>query len=338
MTTPLSEIVTTGGVALTGATGFLGRRFVARLASQGAPGVACLVRDPAKASFEGPDGFVRVVAGDLDDAEALRDLVSQCRTVIHLAALTRAKTRDEMMRVNRDGTRRVAEAFLSAAPDDARFVHVSSLAAFGPAPGDRAIDEDSPPRPITWYGESKLASEAVTHRLLGDRAVILRPPAVYGPGERDIFTLFRMVRRRLAPIVGFGRKRLSLVFADDFVDVALRIAHLAGAAGAGWFVTGREDVTASGLVQAIERALGTRALKPRVPHALVYLLGAAGSCSAHLRKRPPLLTLQRYRDLAASSWTCDGSRLAAATGLGCPTGLEEGLARTVAWYRAAGWI
>ncbi|HGY92581.1 MAG TPA: NAD-dependent epimerase/dehydratase family protein [Planctomycetes bacterium] len=326
-------------VLVTGASGFIGRRLAAALAREGPAEVRLLLRRTSRREGLEGDPF-RVVEGDLRSQASLEAAADGVDYVFHLAGLTRAKGLEEFLRVNAEGTELLARAVAAKAPGLRRFVHMSSLAAVGPARNGEPLTEEAPCEPVTWYGRSKLESEGALLRGLGDRPwTILRPPAVYGPGERDLFQFFKMVRGRVAPLLGFRRTRLSFVYGDDLVDAALRAAVAPATMGRRYFVCHPEIVTDLDFVHAVEGALSRRAWKPRLPLALGWALGAFSSFfMTPICKRPPLFTLQRMIDIAQPAWTCDGSALAADLGPICPTDIVRGTALAAAWYRKEGWL
>ncbi len=324
---------------ITGASGFIGRRLALALAREGPMEVRLLLRKTSRREGLEEAPF-RVIEGDLRSPASLEAAAEGVDYVFHLAGLTRAKGLEEFLRVNAEGTELLARAVAARAPGLRRFVHMSSLAAVGPARDGEPLTEEAPPEPVTWYGRSKLESEVALLRGLGDRPwTILRPPAVYGPGERDLFQFFKMVRGRVAPLLGFRRTRLSLVYGDDLVDVVLRAAVAPTTVGRRYFVCHPEIVTDLDFVRAVEGALARRAWKPRLPLALGWTLGAFSSFFVSpLCKRPPLFTLQRMLDIAQPAWICDGSALAADLGPICPTDIVHGTALAASWYREEGWL
>ncbi len=179
---------------VTGANGFVGSHLVERLLREGLE-VVCLVRPTSDRKWiEGLSAQVR--AEDPGDVEALARAVAGADFVFHVAGLTRGLTDEEYLAVNAEGTRRIIEAVARSGAAIRRFVYVSSLAAVGPNPTDRPLDETSEPRPQDSYGRSKLAGERIVLEAGGRMPVtIIRPPAVYGPRDSNFLPLFRMARQ-----------------------------------------------------------------------------------------------------------------------------------------------
>ncbi|HEX5635058.1 MAG TPA: NAD-dependent epimerase/dehydratase family protein, partial [Gemmatimonadales bacterium] len=259
---------------VTGATGFVGSHLLDTMLAAGDE-VTALVRSPARAAGLAERG-VRLVQGDLHDARALAQAAEGADAVYHVAALVGAVDEAEFLRANRDGTRHVVQAVKDASPG-ARLVLVSSLAAAGPAERGAPRPVDEPEQPVTMYGRSKLASERVV-RESGLDWVIARPPAVYGPRDRDNFlTLFRIARFGICPVFGDGTQELSLVYAPDLAE-ALRLAGVTpGIGGRAYFVNHPEIVTSGDVVRQIGRVTGREVRLVPVPRALAEVaLGVAG--------------------------------------------------------------
>ncbi|HSD30556.1 MAG TPA: NAD(P)-dependent oxidoreductase, partial [Gemmatimonadales bacterium] len=160
---------------VTGATGFVGAHLVDALQRRGDT-VVCLVRNAAKARGLGWTG-VRLLEGDLDMPDALREGCAGAEVVYHVAGRISARNPEEFLSVNRDGTARVLEAAGLQPPR--RLVYVSSLAVGGPTVPGQPIDETRAPAPVTAYGQSKLAAEELV-RASAVPWTIVRPPVVYG--------------------------------------------------------------------------------------------------------------------------------------------------------------
>ena len=181
---------------VTGATGFVGSHLAEALRRRGDE-VTALVRSPAKAAALGPLG-VRVLPGGLDDPDSLARAAEGQDVVFHVAGLVAARDEAEFLRVNRDGTAGLVAA--AARARVGRFVYVSSMAAGGPADRGRPLTGTEPPNPVTAYGRSKLAGETAVKA--GSLPwVIMRPPTVYGPRDREVLKVFRMARWGVAPVL-----------------------------------------------------------------------------------------------------------------------------------------
>ena len=327
---------------VTGGTGFVGSHLVGELLSRGTS-VRALVRSDPKwlGRIEAPPGLaLEHVQGGLEDADALRSGLEGADVVVHVAGLTRARDQETLDRANVAGTRAVLEAARDAGTP--RVVVTSSLEALGPnvLEDGRPVPatEADPLRPISMYGVSKARMEDAIRRDFADlEATVVRPPAVYGPREADLFEMVRGASRGLFPVVGDATApRLSLVYVADLVRGMADLAASPRARGETFFV-GSPGYSWSEVRAALEAALGRRTLKVPVPGPLILAAGAvAERVGARLGRLPPLT--HDKAEAARHAWVCDSSKAREAVGYGLEVGLAEGWARAVAWYRAEGWL
>jgi dihydroflavonol-4-reductase len=320
-------------VAVTGATGFVGSHLVAALCRAGAQ-VSCLVRAPARMA-DLRDAGCTVVEGDLHSPGALARLVEHAEVVYHVAGCLAARDEDAYLRVNRDGTASVVEAARQAPLR--RFVYVSSLSVSGPAARGTPLADTDDAAPVTPYGRSKQAGEEVV-RSSGLPFTILRPPAVYGPADRQFLRLFRLARTGVLPLLGDGQQELSLVFVHDLAEGAIAAAQSPVCAQGTYHVTHPEVVTQRTLVQAVAAAMGVRVRALPLSHGLVRQILRASGAWARLTRRPSLLSPDKAAEFLAPAWTCSavGLRRDAQWTAGIP--LSEGIGETALWYRSAGWL
>lgn len=317
---------------ITGATGFVGSHLVETLAARGGQARA-LVRESSDTSLLQRHGFETVVGG-LSDEASLRRAVAGADTVLHLAAATRALDADTFHRVNAEGTERLLAA-MAAESGDARLVYLSSMAAVGPARDGAPVHPNDEPRPLTAYGRSKLAGERVV-RERWPNAAILRPPAVYGPGDRDLLTFFRLARFRILPVAGPPDREVQLVHAGDLAAGVVAAADARDAAGV-YHIAEPRSYRWAAVLDLMADAVGRTGVKVRVPSAVVKGAAAVSQGMARLTRRPVIFDRDKARELLAE-WTCETATARQELGYEAATPLAEGLRETAAWYRTYGWL
>lgn len=308
---------------VTGATGFLGGRLVAKLRDRG-DGVVALVRDPSRAA--GLDA--ELVRGDLSDRGRLAEQMRGCDAVFHLAAVYRvgvpASERPAMHEANVRGTENVLDASVDAGVT--RIVYVSTINAFGNTHG-RFVDESAgrvDPRYVSVYDETKhLAHEAALERIArGVPVIVVQPGAIYGPGDHsELGAQLDRARRGRLPFLALAGVGVNAVHVDDVADGIL-LAHDRGRPGES-YVLGGEITTLRGLVTTISRLAGRRPPRLEVPAALVKLAVPLGPLVGRAMGTGPNL---RELIAAADGVTYWASDEKARRELGyAPRSAEEGL-------------
>jgi len=336
------RIIMGGVILVTGSTGFIGSRMVEALVKQGVR-VRVLVRPesiPSPPSSR-PAGVEECRAG-YRDPEALGRAVVGVSAIIHLAGVTRAVDEVGFFDGNVLPVENLFEAVRNHNPGLERFLLVSSLAAAGPAlsshPGVRESDQ---PNPVSAYGRSKLLGEEAALR--HGRYVpvtIIRPPAVYGPGDRDILEVFRMMKKGYLVSAGSAkRQRFSMIHVDDLIDGILLALHSEAAAGGTYFLTAPRPYGWDEVIEAARPVLGFgRLLRISLPDPLVFGLGTVLGAAAGITGRPALINKDKASELVQDYWVCCPEKAERELGFVARTTLAEGVVTTLQWYQRKGWL
>ncbi len=320
---------------LTGATGFVGSHVIEAFVETGVP-VRALVRRTSDTRRLERAG-VALVEGALTDPASLRRATEDVAAVVHLAALTRARTEAEYHHVNADGTAVLARTMAETASAPRRFVYLSSLAAVGPAIDGRPVGPDDTPRPLTAYGRSKLAGEVALADVTELESVVLRAPAVYGPRDRDLYRFFKLAARGVLPLPAGAQRRLQLIHVRDLADALVRAAMTPDASG----VLHVAEPTAypwETVAAMIADAVGTRARILRVPAGVIAAAAAVSEGVARLVGQATIFNRDKARELLAPGWLCETDRAREILGFSAATPLADGLRQTARWYRDEGWL
>jgi nucleoside-diphosphate-sugar epimerase len=325
-------------VLLTGASGLVGSHVLDHLLQKGVAPRLLLRANSSTRFLEQSLARAEVCRGAVDDPACLAVALQGITHVIHCAGATKALNREGYFQVNYAGTVNLLEAVRRHAPGLQRFVHISSLAASGPATATRPAREADAPCPLTDYGASKLAGEQAVRERCAAPYVIIRPPGVYGPRDGEFLKLFKAIGSHLLPRFGFGRQELSLVYAPDLAAAIVHCLEHPGAVGQTFNVAHPEVVSVRQLGDDAARLLNTWALPLALPNAALWPVCALQELVCRITRRPNVVNLQKYRELAAPGWVCEVSRLRERTGFAAPTGLGQGLAATLAWYRENQWL
>ncbi|MCD6008197.1 NAD-dependent epimerase/dehydratase family protein [Halomonas sp. IOP_31] len=329
-------------VALTGATGFIGRRLLARLVSDGVQVRALTRRLPAE-----PEGsHVRWVSGSLDDTAALEQLVDGAEAVIHCAGAVRGADDATFRRINVEGSRRLFEA--AQRQGCARLLLMSSLAARHPELSWYAASKRQ--AELSWYAASKRQAEfswyAASKRQAEQRGVassarpavtVFRPTAVYGPGDRELRPLFEMLMRGWLPMTGPHEARLSFLHVDDLVAAVIAwLRHSPADAPAEGGPFELHDGYPGGYtwphIAAIGAAVrGAPVRRLPIPAGILHGMAQANLLLARALHRSPMLTPGKFRELRHLDWTCHNDAFTRATGWVPQTTLEQALGDRRQW-------
>jgi nucleoside-diphosphate-sugar epimerase len=303
-------------IALTGATGFVGQSLLPRLIASGHE-VRALTRRPQK-----DDDRVTWVNGDLMDPPSLRTLTHGCDLVIHLAGVIKGLTKNDFFVGNVEGTGYLALA--TAQEKVKRFLHISSISARDPDLSD--------------YCGSKYQAEGLIMNS-GLAWSILRPCAVYGPGDRETLTFFKAAKGAMIPVPGLAR-RVSVIHVDDLVEAILAAVKYQSVNGQ---VLDLHDGTQGGysmetLATSIARAVGSTAKPAAMPRFLVNLVANGAFFVGKLRNRAPMLTPGKVRELFDADLVVRDETFTRLTGWTATIKLDDGLRQTAEWYRQQNWL
>jgi nucleoside-diphosphate-sugar epimerase len=302
-------------IALTGATGFIGKTLAHRLASTGWQ-IRALVR-PSSQGLLQVEIAIEWIKGDLDDPDSLRRLVNGADAIVHCAGAVRGASQVYFNRVNVDGVARLVQA-ATQQHQLPRFLLMSSLAAREPH--------------VSPYASSKRQGEEALVGGSGEMDwTAFRPPAVYGPGDKELLPLFRWIGRGIAPILGGVNAKFSLLYVEDLAEAVVK-----------WLDSGKgkrqclelHDGRPGGytwgeVIETVARLYRKKPFRLRVPKAILRFLARLNLTTAQLLGYAPMLTPGKVRELTHHNWVCDNDAVSHEIGWFPRISLEEGLMRTL---------
>ncbi len=300
-------------IALTGATGFLGGHTLRGLLEKGYK-VKALTRRP---QADTPN--VEWVDGALGDARSLNQLVDGCDILLHLAGLTKALSRDIFIDVNVGGSKNLFKAAQQAGVS--HVIHVSSLAAREPR--------------LSHYGASKAGTELLlTARKWPFSWTIVRPPAIYGPGDKEILKLLKTTRFGVLPAPGGTGNRFSMIHATDLANALVTLCDKSNRQAIVEIDDGKNSgYTVKDVANALPAA-GKRSVRTiPIPLPVLGSIGAVNGAIANILNRPAMLTLSTARYLCHPDWTVKEPRRFKHAGWSPQFDLKAGLQDTIDWYR-----
>ena len=322
---------------VTGSNGFVGSHLVEALLSRGYE-VTCLIRKTSNLRWlQGLN--IEFVYGELIAKDSLKNAVSGKDFVFHLGGLTKAKTKEDYYTANHLGTKNLVEAVDESNPGIQRMVYVSTQAVVGPGNDMTPLDEDAPCNPITDYGKSKLLGEEAVLSYKDKLPVtVVRPPAIYGPRDTEIFLFFKYIQNHIKPLFGFKENYLSLVYVKDLVEGICLAAESKKAVGQIYFTANEHPSSFSQAEEAIQKALDVKAMTVRIPVPLFVFFGFVSQLLSNLKGEAASFNPQKAREISARFWICDVSKAKRELGFETKYSLEQGAIETVRWYKQNGWL
>jgi nucleoside-diphosphate-sugar epimerase len=315
---------------VTGATGLIGSHLTAALVKQGFE-VSCLARKSS--SLDYLDGLnVKIIYGDCTDPDSLSG-IEEVDYVFHAAGLTKAIDLGELYRVNEKGVENLIRAVRKTSPGLKRFVYLSSLAAAGPSLDGKPLKEDAEPAPVSEYGKSKLGGE--NHVLAQGSSfpyTIIRPPAVYGPRDKDLLLVFKMVNMGLA--LSWGKAWYSFVYVEDLVNGIILSALKDEGAGEIFYISDGAIYSSDDIIDSVAEVLGRSPLKLPAPRFLLPLLGAIGE----RLKGCSIMNADKVREIRQTYWICDTGKAVGMLGFFPKIMIKEGAKWTAEWYKIHKWL
>jgi nucleoside-diphosphate-sugar epimerase len=322
---------------VTGGTGFIGSHLTEALIRKGVQ-VRCLLRKAGHVKWlEGLP--IEFVPGDCIDKTSLEEAVRGVDCVFHLAGATKAIKKETYFDVNGFGTENLIHACLENNSRLQKFIYVSSQAAAGPSTNGSDKKESDPCEPISLYGRSKrMGEESVLAHAHELPALILRPSAVYGPRDRDIFALFKCLSRRIKPGLTGRHQRLSLCYVQDIVQGILLAVETHVKSGEVFFLSDGNAYRMEEIGDILAHTMGITALQIRVPGRMVVGIACFAEYLSKLFGRPSLLNRDKAEEIVQKEWVCDITKARALLGFEPRVPLTEGARLTFEWYKKENWL
>jgi UDP-glucose 4-epimerase len=327
----------TENVLITGASGFLGYHLMLAAIEKGL-NVFAAVRKNSNIDHlkELP---VQLLFLNYEDEEEMARQLSENNIdyIIHAAGVTKAIRQEWYNHVNADYTLNLAKAAEKPGRNLKKMIFISSLAAVGPLPDNiNVITEETIPNPVTAYGRSKLLAEK-NLAALALPTTILRPTAIYGPRDKDIFIMIKTVNKGLDPYIGNFLQQLSFVHAKDVAEVAVNSLFLKNASGI-FNISDGNSYDRYRLSDITRILLKKKALRVHLPVALVKSLAFFLETTNGWVNKPSVINREKLNELAAVNWSCDISKAKNELGFAPKFDLQTGLEDSITWYTKNKWL
>jgi dihydroflavonol-4-reductase len=322
---------------VTGANGFVGSHLVDLLLENNYS-VRCITRKSSNLKWL-KDKDVQIFDSGLLDKDGLRKAFLGADYIYHVAGVVKSKKPEGYFQGNVDTTRVLLETAVEFKDSIKKFLIVSSQTAAGPSYNGKVITEDDPCNPITTYGRSKLAEEELAKSFMNLLPItICRAPAVFGDRDTEIFIFFQTFSKGLMTTIGFDKKLISLIYVKDLVKGFMLAAESDKSAGQTYFISSEKYYTWDEVGSVTSRVLDKRPFKVKVPHTIVYVIAAIAQFISMFSTKPATLNLEKARDLTRAAWICDTGKAIRELNYHQSFSLEEGIKRTIEWYKSQNWL
>lgn len=328
-------------ILVTGATGFVGSHLVEAIRELGWEVHAAVRKSSDTASIrEYVNEFVNLNQSDFEEVHALL-AKEQYDYIIHAAALTKAKTSEELLQVNVKNTANILKAAFSLPQPPKRVVFVSSLAAIGPVPYEleNGISEDDNYHPVTAYGRSKRDAELMIKENFADKPIsVFRPTAVYGPREKDLFILFDTLNKGFDPYIGRKPQKLSFVYVKDLVQVLLQGCVVAQKGLQFYNISDGHAYSRFAMAEIFKATFSKKPFRLFIPLPIVAVVAKISELIYRRSKNTPTIYPERLGELTASNWSCSIDKAVKNLDYVPKYDLKRGLTESLFWYKENNWL
>jgi nucleoside-diphosphate-sugar epimerase len=337
-------------ILITGASGFIGSFIVEEALNRGFETWAAVRKSSSKAFLQ--DERIHFIELNLSSEAELKQQLKdiQFDYVVHAAGVTKCLHKEDFFRINTEGTKNLVRALLDLQMPLKRFVYISSLSIMGAIREEqpyKEIREQDKAMPNTAYGKSKLEAEqwlVSLNKELEKRNekllpyVILRPTGVYGPRERDYFMMAKSIQSHTDFAVGFKQQDITFVYVTDVVQ-AVFLAMEKGQTGRCYFLSDGEVYQSSTFSDLIRKELGNPWwIRITAPLWLLRIITFCGEYMGHITGKVTALNNDKYNIMKQRNWRCDINPARQELGYEPQVKLEEGVRRSIAWYKKNKWL
>ncbi|MCX6173476.1 MAG: NAD(P)-dependent oxidoreductase [Ignavibacteriales bacterium] len=322
---------------VTGASGFVGSHLVDKLLAEGHQ-VKCILRKTSSKRWL-ENKPVEIIDTGLFDKDTLKKILKDADYLFHVAGVVKAKNKEDYFKGNVETTQNLLDILSEVNPNIKRVVIVSSQTACGPSLDGRPVTEETKEHPITTYGRSKYAQEQLAKKYMDKLPItIIRPPAIYGQRDTEIYLFFKTYKQGLMGLIGFDKKQVSIVHVEDLVNGIYLAATSKKSIGQTYFIGSEQYYNWKEIGEVCHKAFGKKAFTIKIPHFIVYTVAAIAQFFALFSSKAATFNLEKARDFVQSAWTCDVSKAVDDLGFRQNVSLEDGMKRTIDWYKEMKWL
>lgn len=322
-------------VLITGASGFVGYHLIEEALSHNLDVFVALRKSSKTDHFAHLN--VQLTYPNFNDIDALTEDIkaNKYNYIIHAAGATKAKSQAQYNHINATYSANLAKAAVAGGVK--KFVFMSSLAAGGPRTTlNGMISENDEPHPVTQYGRSKLLAEQELKKIPDLNYTILRPTAVYGPRERDIFIVIKQIVKGIEPYIGKDEQKLSFIYVKDLAVATVKALY--GGNNSTYNIADGNFYSRYEMANIIKDILSLNTLKFHLPVTFVKLVASISEKVASLTSKTPALNIDKLNELLGANWACSIEAAKQDLGFYPAYNLDKGLEESIKWYKDHKWL
>ena len=327
-------------ILITGASGFVGSHLVEEALGRNLEVYAGVRKTSSRQYLQ--DNRIRFFEMDFSNKKGLKEKLSENKFdfIIHNAGVVSAPRLEDYYTVNYEYLKNLIEAIKSSNNKLEKFIYISSLASYGPASSADLSDflkEEDQPNPINTYGKSKLKSEQFISAQSNFPYIIIRPTAIYGPREKEIFTFFKLISKNIEGYIGNKNQHLTFIYVKDLTKTILD-ATLSRFSQKAYFISDGKYYPQTDLGKYAKKLLNKKTFRLHVPVSLVRSIAWLLEQPAKLTGNYPALNLEKVHILESMNWKCDLTTVKEDLNFQPKYDLERGLEETLRWYTENKWL
>lgn len=327
-------------ILITGASGFIGNSLTNEALARGY-NVYAAVRKTTDTSVL-QEMNVNIIEIDFHESSDIFDKINSLPPldyIIHNAGIIRAARKEEFHEVNYGNTKRLLEVLMRTSKVPDKFLYVSSLASLGPCNGQfrSLIGLLTEPSPVTEYGRSKLETEQLIESNDWLPFIILRPTAVYGPGDKNLLRLIRFINMGIDFQIGSGSQRLTFIYVKDLVQLVF-MALESEIVNKSYCVSDGNPYSEYDFGRIVAKCLNRKIVHVQVPLSIARAFASVSEKWSSVSGKAPLLNVDKINELSAKSWCCDTRPLMEDFFFRAEYDLNSGMSETIDWYRKMKWL
>ncbi|RLD54388.1 MAG: NAD(P)-dependent oxidoreductase [Bacteroidetes bacterium] len=322
-------------VLITGASGFIGSFLVEEALKEGYDVYAGIRESSNLRYLTNPK--INYVYIDFSNKESLKKQlvkIDKFDFIIHCAGVTKTCNKKLFDIVNYQYTKNLIDALLETSKVPEKFIFVSSLAAYGPGQKDvEPIKLTDTPKPVSYYGKSKLKTEQYIKSLKDFPYLIFRPTGVYGPREKDYYVMYKSIKQGIETYINTKKQLISFIYVKDLSRLIVGALN-SEIINKSYFVSDLKEYTAQEFNWLIKKKLIKKTISLVFPGFLVKILAFINEkVSCLFSSKIPTLNTEKFKEISQKNWLCDSSALVKDFNFKPEYNLSKGLDETLQWYK-----